>query len=231
MYFKAKLVVTQFSMRRSYMIIDLHIHTSPASACSSLDPEELIIEAKKIGLDGVCLTEHDRLWLPEEIKKLRERHNFLVLGGIEITSMDGDILVFGLEEEPGGIVSLEKLREKVNAVGGIMLVSHPFRGAFIAGKEFTIPGLALTVEEACQEPVFQWVDGMEVLNGENSESENEFALEVCRKLKTIGVGGSDAHKADEVGRCVTRFSQEIKDERDLINELKARRFQAVKHRS
>lgn len=213
------------------MIIDLHIHTCPASACSSLDPEELIVEAKKIGLDGVCLTEHDHLWPPDEIKQLRERHNFLVLGGVEITSMDGDILVFGLQEEPGGIVSLEKLRAAVNSVGGIMLVSHPFRGAFIAGKEFTIPGLALTVEDACQEAIFHWVDGMEILNGENSELENDFAMEVCQKLNMFGVGGSDAHKTGEVGRCVTIFSQEIKDEEGLIRELKAGRFSPAKHRS
>jgi len=212
------------------MLIDLHVHTCPASACSSLEPEELIIEAKRIGLDGVCLTEHDRLWLPEDLRRLRERHDFLVLGGIEITSMDGDILVFGLEEEPGGIPSLERLRQEVDSVGGIMLVSHPFRGAFIAGKEFAIPGLGLTVEEACKEPVFQWVDGMEVLNGENSDSENEFALQVCQRLNTRGVGGSDAHKVEEVGRCVTRFLREIRDERDLIEELKAGRFQALRHR-
>jgi histidinol phosphatase-like PHP family hydrolase len=197
------------------MIIDLHIHTAPASACSSLNPDELVIEAKKIGLDGVCLTDHDRL----------------VLGGVEITSMDGDILVFGLQEEIGGIVSLEKLREAVDSVEGIMLVSHPFRGAFIAGKEFTIPGLALTVEDACQEPIFQWVDGMEVLNGENSKLENDFAMEVCQKLHSLGVAGSDAHKTDEVGRCVTIFSQEIKNEEDLIRELKAGRFSPANHRT
>lgn len=212
------------------MLIDLHIHTKPASPCSALDPIELIQEAKRIGLDGVCLTDHDRLWDLQELQRLRQEHQFLVLGGIEVTSMEGDILVFGLKEEPKGIISPEKLRKMVDESEGIMLASHPFRGAFIAGKEFSIPGLTLTVEEACKEQIFRYVDGMEVLNGENSDIENDFALEVCQRLNLRGVGGSDAHTASEVGRCVTIFEREIRSEEDLVRELKAGCFQVEKFR-
>lgn len=212
------------------MIIDLHIHTKPASACSSLDPIDLIREAKRIGLDGICLTDHDKVWDPQEVAKLRREYDCVILRGVEVTSMEGDILVFGLEEELKGIISPEKLRKIVDEVGGIMLVSHPFRGAFIAGKEFSIPGLTLTVEDACKEHVFQFVEGMEVLNGENSDVENTFALEVCQKLNLRGVGGSDAHVASAVGRYVTIFERDIHTEEDLIQELKAGRFRAEKFR-
>ena len=44
------------------MILDLHIHTSWHSADSNLSPIELIREAKRLGLDGVVVTEHDRGW-------------------------------------------------------------------------------------------------------------------------------------------------------------------------
>lgn len=212
------------------MLIDLHIHTKPASPCSTLDPIELIQAAKRIGLDGVCLTEHDKLWDPQELQRLRRDYEFLVLGGIEVTSMEGDILVFGLAEEPKGIISPEKLRKMVDQSGGVMLASHPFRGAFIAGKEFSIPGLTLTVEEACKEQIFRYVDGMEVLNGENSDLENDFAVEVCQQLSLRGVGGSDAHTASEVGRCVTVFEREVCSEEDLVQELKAGRFRVEKLR-
>jgi histidinol phosphatase-like PHP family hydrolase len=39
------------------MKIDLHIHTAPLSACSYIDPRELIQEARRLELDGICLTE------------------------------------------------------------------------------------------------------------------------------------------------------------------------------
>jgi len=44
------------------MIIDLHVHSSVASPCSSAPVDVLIEEAKKIGLDGMCLTDHNHVW-------------------------------------------------------------------------------------------------------------------------------------------------------------------------
>ncbi|MFH1625541.1 MAG: PHP domain-containing protein [Pseudomonadota bacterium] len=213
------------------MIIDLHIHTKPASGCSDLAPAELIEEAKRIGLDGVCLTEHDKIWDADAVNRLREEHGFLVLRGVEITSMDGDILVFGLEKEVDGIVSVGGLRRLVDEAHGVMIASHPFRGAFIEGKEFSIPGLTLSVEEACKKPFLEFLDTIEVLNGQNSDLENDFTVKVCQRLNLQGTGGSDAHSHLEVGRSVTIFENRIEDEKDLIRELKAGRFRARMFRS
>ena len=49
------------------MIIDLHIHTYPASPCSSASADQLIKEAKRIGLDGICLTDNNYLWDPAHL--------------------------------------------------------------------------------------------------------------------------------------------------------------------
>ena len=208
------------------MIIDMHIHTKPASACSDLAPEELIEEAKRIGLDGVCITEHDKIWAPEAIRELREKYDFLVLRGTEITSMDGDMLVFGLDREFDKIISVNELRRLVDEVGGVLIAAHPFRGAFLEGGEVSIPGVTLTVEEACKKPFLKFMDTVESLNGENSELEDEFTLKVCEGLDFKGTGGSDAHSAKEVGRAVTIFEKDISCEEDLIEELKAGRFRA-----
>ncbi|MDY6967054.1 MAG: PHP domain-containing protein [Spirochaetota bacterium] len=212
------------------MIIDMHIHTIPASQCSEITPVELIEEAISIGLDGICLTEHDKIWDSEEIRKLSEEHNFLVLGGVEITSMDGDILVFGLDKECEGIVSINELRKKVDEVGGVMIAAHPFRGAFIEGKDFSIPGLSLSVEEASKKPYLKQMDTIEAINGENSDIENEFTMNVCNMLNLKGTGGSDAHTLQEVGRSVTIFENRIENVQDLIRELKAGRYRAEMYR-
>ncbi len=52
------------------MRIDLHIHTSPRSACSYMDPNELVQEAQRLNLDGICLTEHQVVWDIAEVEKL-----------------------------------------------------------------------------------------------------------------------------------------------------------------
>ena len=44
------------------MRIDLHTHTSALSFDSNIAPQELVRLAKKRGLDGLVLTEHDRIW-------------------------------------------------------------------------------------------------------------------------------------------------------------------------
>ena len=44
------------------MLIDLHTHTAPKSYDALQTPEELVLEAKGLGLDALCLTEHDTFW-------------------------------------------------------------------------------------------------------------------------------------------------------------------------
>ena len=80
------------------MIIDIHTHTSLNSDDSILEIEELIYEAKRVGLDGICVTDHDRFWASDELAKLSKLHKFLVIPGCEITTNEGHMLVYGLKE-------------------------------------------------------------------------------------------------------------------------------------
>ena len=43
-------------------IVDMHIHTTNGASDSQLRPEEMAEIAKDIGLTGVNVTEHDRVW-------------------------------------------------------------------------------------------------------------------------------------------------------------------------
>ena len=198
------------------MIIDLHVHTSPASPCSSAPVDELIEEAKRIGLDGICLTEHNYLWDPVEVEDLRQRHGFLVLRGNEITTDQGDMIVFGLYRDIKGIIKLEELREEVLKVDGFMIVAHPFRGFLTFG----VGQLGLTPEKAMERALFKWVDAVEAMNSKVTEKENNFATKVAAGLGLPSTGGSDAHEIGEVGIYATRFSDVIRDEKGLIEALK-----------
>jgi hypothetical protein len=69
------------------------------------------------------------------------------------------------------------------------------------------------------------VDAIEVVNGACSEQENLFAHAVARHLGRQGVGGSDSHSAQSLGCAVTVLERTVSTVRELIDELKAGRYQ------
>lgn len=198
------------------MIVDLHIHTSALSSCSRLDPEEAISKAKQSRLDGICFTDHCRLWQAAELERLSLKWDFPVFGGMEVETREGHMLVFGLDEELPGLMTAAALREKVDLAGGAMIFAHPFRGFLLFG----FADLSLTVRDACQRPVFKLLDAVETSSGKSTRNENDLALEVSRNLALPGVGGSDAHSAGEIGRCVTVFSGMLRSTAELIDMIK-----------
>ena len=206
------------------MRIDLHIHTSPRSDCSYIDPHELIQEAQRLKLDGICLTEHQVLWDSADVEKLAREGGIKIFQGNEFTTNQGDILVFGLYKDIKELLMIQDLREEVRKSGGFMIAAHPFRGF----KTFGIGQLQMTVEQACKRKVLEFVDAVEIGNGKLSPDENDMARKVSEKLDLPGTGGSDAHRVDEVGKWLTVFEKEIKDENQLVEELHAGRFRAVK---
>ena len=207
------------------MKIDLHIHTAPLSACSYIDPRELIQEARRLELDGICLTEHQVVWDPAEVKQLAQEAGIRIFRGNEFTTNQGDILVFGFYEDIKELLIIQDLREKVTAAGGYMIAAHPFRGF----KTFGIGQLQMTVEQAAKRKVLEFVDAVEIGNGKLSPDENDMARKVAEKLGLPGTGGSDAHRVDELATWVTVFENEINDEDELLQELHAGRFRAVKN--
>ncbi|MBA4394352.1 MAG: hypothetical protein C0407_12445 [Desulfobacca sp.] len=208
------------------LIIDLHVHSFPASSCSSVSVEALIEEAKRIGLGGFCLTDHNYVWNPRVVADLREKTGFLVLRGNEITTDQGDVVVFGLDKDIQGIILLETLREEVSQVGGFIIAAHPFRGFLTFG----VGKLGLTPEKAMERPLWKGVDAVEVLNSKVTEKENTLASQVAAGLNKPATGGSDAHTASALGIYATRFFRIIEDEKGLIEALKSGSYEPVAFR-
>jgi predicted metal-dependent phosphoesterase TrpH len=204
------------------MRIDLHTHTSPRSPCSNIDPFELIRKASRLKLDAICLTEHQVLWQPDEIEELALGAQIGIFRGNEFTTNQGDILVFGYEQDIKDLLMIEGLRDRVVAAGGFMIAAHPFRGF----KTFGIGQLQMTVEQACKRKVFDFVDAIEVRNGKVSDEENDMAAQVAARLGLPGTAGSDAHEVNEVGKWTTEFERKIENEQQLVEELRAGRFAA-----
>ncbi|MBI5787258.1 MAG: PHP domain-containing protein [Candidatus Schekmanbacteria bacterium] len=194
------------------MFLDLHVHTNRYSACSVLLPLEMVETAKMLKLDGLVITEHGILWDKEEIEDLKTRAkagNLVVLRGQEIRTrcddrLEGDVLVFGVEQSLGDELSAQELLEKVHSQGGVAIAAHPYR-AFL-GLRDNIYKLDL--------------DGIEVFNGNTAPEEMQLADNACKILQLPGTGGSDAHSSQSLGNYLTFFSAWIKSEADLVSAIK-----------
>ncbi|MCK5539894.1 MAG: PHP domain-containing protein [Deltaproteobacteria bacterium] len=207
-------------------VIDLHLHTSPASPCASDSVDAMIEEAKRVSLHGVCLSDHNYVWSAEAVQALREKHDFPVFRVNEIVTEQGDMLVFGFYEDIQGIIKLSELKKQVAAVGGFIVAAHPFRGFLTFGAD----DVGLTSEKAMAREMFKWVDGVETLNGKVTATENGLALEVANGLGLPATGGSDAHDISTVGLFATAFEQVINDEEELLAALKEGKYRPVTFR-
>jgi len=211
-------------------VFDLHVHTVKGSSDSSLTPAELIAEAERIGLDGVCLTEHGGGWESPELAAAFGDAGITVIPALEVDTEMGHVLVFGMRRYVAGMHKIGELRRAVNRAGGVMISAHPFRNLF--NKEpynnnlLYRNGLARpeTAVEASAHPLFEVVDDIEVVNGSNTQQENLFSTGVARSLGLPGTGGSDVHSTHGLGRCVTVFDSDVKSESDLVEAIKARAY-------
>ena len=187
-------------------------------------PDELITNAKRAGLDAICLTEHDWFWDDEDIAELSHKHNFLILPGVEITTEEAHLLVFGLKKYIFGMHRASFVRRLVDEAGGVIIVAHPYRRHFPLGEDPEGERYFPALTRACESPLFEIVDAIEVFNGRGSEKENAFSKEIADRLTTRGIAASDAHEVKDIGRCATFFERRVKNIQELTTELKAGKF-------
>lgn len=212
-------------------IVDMHIHTVVGSMDSDISPKRLGEQARQAGLSGVAITEHLHMWREDEIAHFREEHGLFAYNAREWSTDQGHIGVFGLPADVKGLRYASDLRAACQEYGAFMVINHPFR--YFPGPSSLLFGDrwragALDVEELAAHQVFRMVDAIEVLNGGCIDRENRLSMEVAAHLGLPTVGGSDAHMPLEVGRYATQFEKDLKTEAEMLTELKAGRFQAVR---
>ncbi len=208
------------------MLIDLHTHTRPLSWDSYLTPDELVERTKAAGLDGLCLSEHDYFWKPEDVIALGKRHNFLVLPAIEINTDDGHMLVYGLSKYVYGMHRSHELARHVEQAGGAMVAAHPYRNQ-MPWQTDDPQRYHEALVRASRNPAYQHCVALERINGRGTQKENAFSAALCDLMGMPGTAGTDSHARSDIGRCATYFERDIRTIEDLIEELKAGRFRPV----
>lgn len=185
------------------MILDTHLHTSEYSADSFLPVVEAVGRAREMGIDGLCITDHDSLGAREVIERWRREMDFPLFLGVEVLTTRGDIVCFGLHEAPRpATLTPEELIKYVQSCDGCAVAAHPYRNNNRGLGDLIGTLLSL--------------NGVECFNGSTTPEANLHALEVARAAGRSLLGAGDAHWRDRVGLFATEFDGELRDERDLI---------------
>lgn len=194
--------------------IDLHVH-SKFSGDNYSEPEETVLHAIEINLQGIAFTEHYSYEASEHAEKLREKYKdkITILRGVEFSSGEGHCLVFGVNTDKLSLkhASIEEVIKVVSENGGVVIPSHPFRGSNSLGDK---------IEQV------KGITALEGCNGYSHHSQNMKAIEAAKRLKLPYTGGSDAHEPKEAGACFTEFDDDVTYE-NLLDMLKAGNYHGV----
>ncbi|MBU3875576.1 PHP domain-containing protein [Faecalicatena sp. AGMB00832] len=188
------------------MLIDMHMHEMRYSGDSFLKLEQMVELAKRRGLNGICITDHDSMGLKEYAKEYSEKTGFPIFVGIEYFSLQGDIVAFGIEDFPKERIPAQDFISYVQSQGGMCFSAHPFRN--------NNRGLE---EKLCD---MQGLHGVEVLNGSTLFEANKKAADYARKLHLAMLGSSDCHVPEKLGIYATYFQKEINSVGELIQAVR-----------
>jgi predicted metal-dependent phosphoesterase TrpH len=194
--------------------VDLHMH-SKFSGDNDSEPEEYVMQALKLDLNGIAFTEHSYFEVSEPIEKLRQKYRgqISIFRGVEVSSAEGHCLVFGVNTDKLPIRHLpaQEIIDMVNRAGGVVIPSHPYRRGTSFGD------LILDVQGIC---------AVEGYNGCNMHAMNAKAVKMAQHLNLPYTGGSDAHAPEEVGFCYTEFNEEVTLD-NLVELLKGGHYRGV----
>ena len=188
------------------MRLDLHVH-SHWSPDSRLSLDAAVDRLGFAGLSGFALTDHNSVAGHRELAALAERYPmYRFVPGVEVSTREGHLLVYGVQELPPIRAPLTETLEWVRAHGGVAALAHPFRWAHGVGG-----ALAQTAR----------VDGIEVVNGHNAAVPNARAELVAARRSVTALGGSDAHDPRGIGRAYTEFPSEVRTVEDILAALRS----------
>ena len=206
--------------------IELHAHTTPASSCSNLKPEELVQLYHEKGYDGLVITNHydpDKLSLGkveavamllrdfQAAKKAAKKYGMQVYLGTELRFRENmnDYLIYGVDEDLLGIfydyipTDVVTFRKEVTLPNSVFLQAHPFRS-----------GMVLCAAEL--------LDGMECLNLHpwHNSAVGLATQYAYQKDLAIKITGSDCHDMGNHGLTALRCKVLPEDSFQLAQILK-----------
>ncbi len=174
------------------MKIDFHTHTYYSYDCL-MKPEKILRIAKKRGLNGIVICDHNTINGGLEAKKINKDKNFIVIIGAEIATNAGDITGIFLTKEIGSR-NFEDVIGEIRAQNGKVILNHPYRGHDLTKIDLTK------------------IDFIEGYNSRLYDKENQQAIDLAKSNNIPVLAGSDSHLYNEIANCKTT----VKDIESLI---------------
>ena len=206
---------------------ELHLHTSPASSCSDIPPQQAVDIYKELGYDSIVVCNHFSPGMPFREDKQKCLDNYLadydktveaglkcglnVILGCEIrfTENVNDYLLFGIEKTTLDFAydyiekGIEAFSRDFRSASQLIVQAHPFRN----NMNRIDPGL---------------LDGMETFNMHpNHKSRVALAAKYAREHGLIPTAGTDFHHLGHEGICSLLTKSELKTSHDIVDVLKS----------
>jgi hypothetical protein len=181
--------------------IDFHVHT-----CYSSDgittPREVVGYAKKRGLDGVAITDHDTV---EGALRLKGKTDIIIVPGIEVTALEGHVLALNVTNPVASGLTFSETIRKIHDASGIAVAAHPF-------------ALLKVLKPAYIPPNF---DAIEVINATAApfSLSTHLSKKLALRLNLPQIAGSDAHYGPEIGFAYTLVNADSEID-DVMRSIK-----------
>ncbi len=164
--------------------IDCHLHTEYSP--DSISPiEDLIDQARKIGLGKLIITDHNTI---AGAVILQKRYPDFVIVGEEIQTTCGEILAYFVKEEIPPYLEPEEAFQRLKAQNALISLSHPYAFSRMGWSE---------AEMLRYQP---YLDAIETANGRNTSKMNQKAADFANALGLAVTAGSDGHAVHELGK-------------------------------
>jgi predicted metal-dependent phosphoesterase TrpH len=163
--------------------IDFHVHTYH-SRDSSITLKQVVSFAKKRGLDGVAITDHNTVTGALKLKT----NEIIVIPGIEISTSEGHLLGINVTTQIPAKMCIEKTIRKIHEAGGIAVAPH----------------LSAFYKSPPSRRVSSY-DAVEVMNASSVPFSilTYFSRKFANRLCLPQTGGSDSHYGPEIGSAYT----------------------------
>jgi len=194
---------------------DLHIHSAAGDGMA--DPAQILEYVEHhTDLDVIAITDHDMLEGAIKAREIIARGNGRVqfIVGCEITTLEGHILAYDIEQPIRMLQPLARTLELIHAQGGFAVVPHPMSWLTRSlGRRGLLRIMASPIDGA-------HLDGIEVLNPTLAgRVVYRQILELNAQLRLPETAGSDSHTLETIGSAHTQFEGRTAD--DFRRALKA----------
>jgi predicted metal-dependent phosphoesterase TrpH len=181
---------------------DLHIHSGAGDGVASVADILEYVE-NETDLDLIAITDHDLIHGALQARELvtKKSYRFEIIVGMEITTLEGHLLAYDLEEPIRMLLPLPSTIELVHEQGGFCVVPHPMSWLT---RSVGYHGLCRIMQDPREDVC---VEGLEVLNPTLAGRViYDKVLSLNRHRWNLAeLGGSDAHSLEFIGSGHTLF--------------------------